>query len=139
VEEDMKKFIGLWIDHQKAIIVSFDGKAHKVTRVNSDVEKHTRMSGGSRSKVPYGPMDIADERKADRRHEQQLNLYYQGITNLLTDVDKIFIIGPGEAKTELAKHLEKTKLIDISHIAIEPADKMTENQIVAKIRKHFKI
>jgi hypothetical protein len=46
------------------------------------------------------------------------------------------IFGPGEAKVELKKRLENVDLH--GHIVgIETTDKMTDNQIVAKVRQRF--
>ena len=48
----MEKIFGLWVNHEKAIIVSLMGRRHKVIRVESDIEGHFRLKGGSRSKTP---------------------------------------------------------------------------------------
>jgi hypothetical protein len=46
------------------------------------------------------------------------------------------VFGPGEAKGELEKRLEGEGLT--GHIlAIEAADKMTDRQIAAKVRRRF--
>ena len=39
--------IGVWIDHRKAILVSFDNGVEVVHEIESDVEKHVRETGGS--------------------------------------------------------------------------------------------
>jgi hypothetical protein len=46
------------------------------------------------------------------------------------------IFGPGEAKGELTKRLER---IDLSGriVSVETVDKMTERQIAAKVRRYF--
>jgi len=48
----MEKIFGLWIDHEKAIIVSLIDGNHKVTHVESDIEGRFRLKGGSRSNAP---------------------------------------------------------------------------------------
>ena len=54
----------------------------------------------------------------------------------LRDAEFILIFGPGEAKGELRKRLEKSKLG--GRIAgVETVDKMTDRQIAAKIRQYF--
>jgi hypothetical protein len=46
------------------------------------------------------------------------------------------IFGPGEAKGELKRRLASMKLAD-RVTAVETADKMTDPQIVAKVRTYF--
>lgn len=51
----------------------------------------------------------------------------------IREAEFLLILGPGEAKGELKKRLEKDNLS--GHIVgIEPAGKMTDPQIVAKVR-----
>ena len=54
----------------------------------------------------------------------------------LGDAESILIFGPGEAKGELKKRLEKNKLSG-RIVVVETVDKMTDHQIAAKVRKHF--
>ena len=54
----------------------------------------------------------------------------------IRDAESILILGPGEAKGELKKRLEKSKLG--GRIAgVETVDKMTDRQIGAKVRQYF--
>jgi hypothetical protein len=46
-------------------------------------------------------------------------------------------LGPGEAKTELKKEMEKSRELAAKKITVEPADKMTERQIAARVRQFF--
>ena len=47
------------------------------------------------------------------------------------------IFGPGEAKLELEKELRKLKELATKVVAVEAADKMTEREIAAKVRRYF--
>ena len=48
----------------------------------------------------------------------------------------VFVLGPGEAKIELCKQLRKPK--DYRRVlSVEAADRMTERQLVAKVRTFF--
>ena len=48
----------------------------------------------------------------------------------------ILIFGPCEAKSDLGMHLGRHKARG-RLVVMEPADKMTDRQIPAKVRKHF--
>ena len=50
--------------------------------------------------------------------------------------DSILIMGPGVAKHELQKQLEKNRL-EAKMVGVETVDNLTKPQIVAKVREHF--
>ena len=135
----MKKYACVWIDHEKAVIVTLVDGREKVTKIDSNVGSRVRLSGGSRSKSPYGPQDVSSEKKVDEKRKHRLQDYYQEVAQNITKADKFLIIGPGEAKGELKKEIEKSKNLAPKISGVEPADKMTERQLVAKAKKYFHI
>ena len=50
----MKRAAGLWIDHRKAVVVFISDDGEESKEIESDMEKHTRFSGGSRSEQGWG-------------------------------------------------------------------------------------
>ena len=133
----MEKLFSLWVDHEKAIIVSLMRGSHKVIHVESDVEGHFRLKDDSQSINPSNLQGNTIESKMDSRYRKYLNIYFQQIINLLKEAKRIFIFGPGEAKIELKKMIEKNKLFSNKISDIETTDKLTEPQIVAKVKKYF--
>lgn len=123
----MKTTVGLWIDHEKAVIVFVTGKEEEIKLVTSNIEKPHRQSGVS--------MPADDIRQ--RELTGHLNIYYVQVISCLREAESILILGPGEAKGELKKRLEKDNLGG-RIVAIETADKMTDPQIVAQVREHFR-
>jgi hypothetical protein len=119
--------VGLWIDHRQAVIVSVAGDAEHLERINSNVEAHHRQSGMS------GPADDARQRELT----EHLKSYYEEVVSRLRGADSILIFGPGEAKGELNARLEKDRLGD-RVVGVETCDKMTDPQIVAKVRGHYR-
>ena len=129
---------GLWLDRRQSIVVSINDLGEFVERIESDIERKVRLSGGSRSgKTPYGPQQVSVDSKQEARIKRHLHRYYQEIISRIRDANKILIFGPGEAKTELQKELKKTRGLAAKKITVEPADKMTARQIAAKVRKYF--
>lgn len=134
-----KNYVGLWLDHRQAVMVSITDDAETIKRIDSDIERKVRLSGGSRSaKTPYGPQQVSVDGKQQERINRQLHQYYQEIIRRIQDAAKILILGPGEAKIELKKEMEKSRELAAKKITVEPADKMTERQIAAKVRQFFK-
>jgi hypothetical protein len=121
----MKTTVGLWIDHRQAVIVFVTGKDEEIRLINSNIEKQHRQSAAS---VP------ADDLR-QRALAEHLNRYYDEVISSLWNSGAILIMGPGEAKGELKKRLEKNNLKG-RIIDVEAADKMTDRQIVAKAREH---
>lgn len=122
----MKKTVGLWIDHKKAVIVFVDGRETESKLISSDIEKHHRQSG-----VATPADDIRQ-----REFTGQLNRFYDDVVDCIRDTESILILGPGEAKGELSKRLERDNL-SRRIVGIKTSDKMTDKQIVALVRGHF--
>ena len=142
----MSKYVGIWLDHEKAYLVSIDkenvgseqASAESRVCIRSEVEKHVRLAGGSRTaKTPYGPQDVAVDGKLDDRRRQQLRRYYQEIIASVQAARRLLIFGPGEAKYELEKAIQKNKSLSFKSLSLETTDKLTERQISAKVKKHF--
>ncbi len=133
----MKKSVGLWIDHRQAVIVINLDQEEEIKRVTSNIAKRIRYSGASQSKDASELHQDTTEDGRDRRIDNQLNQYYEEVTSYLRDADSILIIGPGEAKVELQKRLESHGDNDYG-IVIKPADKLTDDQIVAAVQQHFR-
>ena len=60
-----------------------------------------------------------------------------GVADELKGADDIYLFGPGEAKGEFAKIAKKELGPEPPIAKVEPADKMTENQLVAKVRAFY--
>jgi hypothetical protein len=142
----MKKYVGIWLDHREAFVVYLlknqpfaDEIQEMIERIESDMERRVRLSGGSRSrKTPYGPQEISVDSKQEDRQRVQLRKYYRQIIQRIRDADRILIFGPGEAKIELRKEIEASTEFAGKITKIESADKITQRQIAAKVRMFFK-
>jgi hypothetical protein len=132
----MRKTAGLWIDHRKALIVVVTDKGEEIKLIISKVEKQLGRSGGVRSTAPYEPQQVPADDSREREFMGHLNIYYDVVVSCIRDAEAILIFGPGEAKGELKKRLERNKLGG-RIVGIETVDKMTDRQIAAKVRQHF--
>jgi len=128
--------VGVWIDHRKAIVVTISSKGEELQVIESDVEKQLRRSGDSPLKGRHDPLSLPPEDRRTRAYTGHLDIYYKEVIKHLRDAESILIFGPGAAKGELKKHLEQSNLGECI-VGIETADKMTDNQVTAKVRQHF--
>lgn len=132
----MKTTAGLWVDHRKAVIAIVSGAGEKTLEIRSNVEKQPGRFAGVRSTTPYEAQKIQADDSHEREFTGHLNNYYDEVIAAIRDAESILLFGPGEAKAELRKRLERDKLG--GHIiAIETVDKMTDRQIAAKVREYF--
>ena len=132
----MKKEIGLWIDHNKTVMVTIEEDTEMVREIKSNIEKRLQFSSGKDAKIPNTSTGSTAEDMKDRRFGNHLGKYYDGVISLIRDADSIWIFGPGEAKVELENCLKRDNLGD-RIVCIDTVDKMTDNQIAAKVRDHF--
>jgi hypothetical protein len=122
----MKKTVGLWIDHRKAVMVFLAGNDAEIKLVTSNVEgKHGQAD------VTTPEDDVRQRGLTGRR-----DIFYDQVISCLRGAEEIFILGPGEAKGELRKRLEQTYL-GRRIVGFETSDQMSDPQTVAKVREHF--
>ncbi len=124
----MKKEVGLWIDRRRAAIVTVTEAETRMRYIISDIDDHFQFAGG----VP----EFADEDIKERRIANNLKKYYDKVISDIKDAHSILIFGPGEAKIELKKRMKRISMAG-KKIEVETEDKMTDNQIAAKVRHYF--
>lgn len=133
----MKKIVGLWIDHRKALIVFVSDNKEKTMMIESNVEKHGGRSDGVRSNTPYESQLVPADDSREKSFTGHLTGYYDEVISCIRDQDSILIFGPGEAKGELKKRIEKLGLGE-RIVGIETIDKLTDRQIAEKVRNYYK-
>ena len=132
----MKTKVGLWIDHGKAIVVTVTDKGEEMGLIISMVQKQGRRSGGSPLRGPHKTQQVPADDSRQRALTGHLNIYYDAVIACIGNAESILIFGPGEAKGELKKRLERNNLGGRIG-GVETVDKMTDRQIAAKVRQHF--
>ena len=130
----MRMQAGLWIDHRKAVIVTLSDEGEATSLVESNVERHVRYSGSAQSGRSHESRPGTGEDTRERHFEGQLKQYYDEVVAHIRDAEAILILGPGEAKVELKRRLERDGLGN-RIVGVETVDKMTDRQIAAKVRE----
>ena len=125
----MNKRVGLWLDRNKAVIVSIANNTEARRIITSDMEHYVLYS-------TIVPGDGSPENVRDRRFWNHLGEYYEKIMEDIRDATEIQIFGPEVAKFELQKHLESEGL-DGHIVSIEDAGKLTDVQIATKVQTRF--
>jgi hypothetical protein len=125
----MDKKVGLWLDRNKAVIVSIANNVEGRSIITSDMEHYILYS-------TIVPGDGSPENIRDRRFWNHLGEYYDKVIAQIHDATEIQIFGPEVAKYELQKHLENGGLAG-RVVSMEDADKMTDLQIATKVLQRF--
>jgi stalled ribosome rescue protein Dom34 len=132
----MSTQVGLWIDHEKATIVTVTEQGEVISEILSDVETQLRRSGDSPLKGSYEALQVPADDRRQMTLTGELNTYYDEVIGQIRDADSILIVGPGAAKHELQQRLEENRL-GAKVVGVETVDNLTKPQLVAMIRQHY--
>ena len=122
--------VGIWIDHERAVIVRASGESTMSETVESGVGGHPRFGG-----------ELVDggEKKYEERHGQNLDRYFDAVIDKLAGPERLLIFGPGEAKGELERRFRHSKAHAGCRVDVETTDKLSESQVVARVKEYFGI
>ena len=131
------KNIGIWLDKDKAHVVTLEKGNEQMNTVMSNME-HFNIHGGSGTRLKGGPQDVVQDSKLLEREKQQHKAYFKALTKHIVDANKIVLFGPAQTMKRYAQHLERYHP-DLSNKvqAVHKADSMTDNQVVALIREFY--
>lgn len=120
----MEHHVGVWVDHERAVIVQLTDAGYETRSVESgmtDEHRHLASAGADLLKYNYA---------------SHLNAFYEKIITALHGSDSVLILGPGEEKVELGVRIPGSTIGE--RIAgIETTSALTDAQIAARIRSHF--
>ena len=122
---DTRKNLGVWMDHSIANLIEFKDPMTSHT-IESDFTHTTKVDA------------LHKGENLMHNKEQQLDkAFYKEIADELLRYDHVLLFGPTNAKSELHNYLNMDLHFKDIRIDIESADKMTDNEQFAFVRKHF--
>ncbi len=133
------KNIGIWMDKEKAHIVSLDGEKEEFETIMSGLDFY-KPSGGSRTKsAKWGPQDVVQDSKFLEKEKHQLKKYFSNLVDGIGDADAIALFGPADTNEKFRKELTSNHRALAAKLKIvEKVDSMTQNQIKALVKDYFK-
>jgi hypothetical protein len=120
------KKLGIWMDHANAHLMEF---------TTDPIETKT-----VESKFTHEVKELALHKGENRMHNKEQHQqaeYYDKLGDVIKKYEEVVLFGPTDAKVELFNHLTKDHHFDKVKIKVEHADKMTENQQHAFVKKYF--
>ena len=134
----MKRQTGIWIDSSKAIIICLDGNKESITEIDSDIENKTHHLREGNKGTFTGNHHGSSETQFENRIHEQTNHYMDAVIDYVKKSDELYVFGPAGAKTQLKKRIQEERIITPDKLkGIDTSDKMTVNQIVAKVRDFY--
>ena len=131
------KNIGIWLDKEKAKIISTINDKINIETILSEVEDF-HIGGGSGTKFKGGPQDVVQDSRYLEREKHQLRNYFKEIISQIKKADAVVIFGPAETYLKFYKELEENyKDLSRKVRSVKKADSMTDNQLKALVRDFF--
>jgi len=113
----------VWLDHAQAKLFQFN---------SADVQAKVVHAHGQQGNLHHKAGVTGSG------HAHGSPAFFKAIEAELQQVGEILILGPGQAKQELKKHIdENAKALAKKVVAVETVDHLTDNQIVAHARAYF--
>lgn len=133
-----KKQIGIWLDYREAFVVELrEEDAPVIQHLRSGIEPGV-YKGGVRSKTPYGPQVGPNEQRFEEKRHHHEKAYFEKLIDAIDpEADQLIIFGPAEAKFGLQNAIEAIKHYRPQVMSVFPAEAMSENQIVARVKEFF--
>lgn len=118
----MSRHAAVWLDHSEAHLyeITPDDYRRSTVKAHGDARQH-RKAGS-----------VGD----GRAHS---DTFFHAVAQGLTDAHEIYVCGPGSAKTEFQKHVEKhDRQVAQRIVKVETVDHPSDGQIAAQARRFFK-
>jgi hypothetical protein len=135
-----KPYLGVWLDHREVYLIwiSEDGEVG-TEHATVDYAGNGEKSGLAKSAAAGVYGGLAPHADPTQKRHRQHRKFYDRIYRAARQADHVYIFGPGQAKQELSKFLEEHKDFNGRIRAVESAERMTEPQMVARVREFFDI
>ena len=134
----MKKQTGIWLDKEKAVVITLNDHGYKLKIIESDIQTKERYDGEKKKFGRFGSQFLNKETKKKRRVEEQTNRYFKRIFDDVKHVNEIVLFGPASLKRKLAEVIKSDLVMADKLKAVKTSDIMTQNQMVAWVKKFYK-
>jgi len=121
-----KKLAGIWMDKEKAIVVK-----------NHDAQNAFKFFVCSpvKAEIQHGN---SSENAGNNAEQTNRVKYFKEIEHLLINSQEVCIMGPGTIQEEFKNYLHDTAQFKNLNIHLDTAQQMSEEQVLEKVKEHFK-
>ena len=122
-----KKVSGVWMDSQKAYVIS---TANETVVGNFEIISEIESDSHEDS-------DYKNDRAEQSRDNHDQKKYFKAIAAALNNDQEIFVFGPGKAQEQFKNFLEDYQNFNTKNITLGTSDKLSKNEMIAKVAAHF--
>lgn len=155
------KRAGIWVDADKAVIISLEENEHHMNVVHpqpgkrlpkmpkspqafhsiitSMIDHRLRIPGDTKEFSRSGSHHFSTELKHEHKLHNDKKHYFRTIMQEVRDVDELVVFGPSIAKKELESQMRKDPMLNEHLKAVESADFMSDNQMLRWVENYFMI
>lgn len=124
-QNNQKQYAGVWLDTEKAIIITNNSESEKGEYTIKDKIKAGEHHGGG-----------SEHTINSAKHSGNIK-YYKSVSSLLLNYDEILVFGPGKSQEQFQNHLQEDAQFKSKKITIDSAEQLTDPQMIAKVRDFF--
>ena len=133
----MKKNIGIWIDTKHAVIIKLSNDSHSLKIIASNIDTRERVAGETKKFGRFGSQYLTYEKNRLHRRNEQTNQYLKNLLKEIQNCDAVVLFGPAKMKKVFEKEIKGNMQISNKLVGVYNSDLMTENQMVAWVKKYF--
>ncbi|MBA9073931.1 stalled ribosome rescue protein Dom34 [Flavobacterium gossypii] len=119
-----KKLFGVWMDSHNATIVGNSEEEEKVFAVIGQVKN-------------AGPDNNSNENAANNQEISLTQKFFKEIASQMPNIDEIHITGTGQIQEQFMKYLAETPQYKNVAASESTSNKMSEENLLLFIKKHF--
>lgn len=120
--------LGIWMDHSDAHLIVFNKEASAITLISNPFNQEDEEAALKKG-----------EKLMHNKRQQKQAAYYKKLADVIIKYNEVLLFGPTEAKTELLNVLREDLRFEYIKIAVQAADKMTDNQKKAYVSEYFSL
>lgn len=134
----MKQHIGIWIDTKHAVIIKLEKNNHSIKKIESHIDTRLRIEGESKRYGRFGNQYLTYEKNRKNKRTLQTHKFIKSLFKEIIHCDSFVIFGPSTMKKELKKEINHNILFANKLSGVYKSELMTDNQMVAWVKNHFK-
>lgn len=124
--------VGICLDRSKAFIVSIIHGKTRTATIISDIDETRHPRCGTE-----GRCTIIPERRLRQRRQELVRKFYRSIIQSVRDAGMIVVFGPGAAKSELVREMERCKPLRAHVIGLATTDKLALRQAELRVLEFY--
>lgn len=130
---------GVFIDQQKAHVVSIDEKNKIVSTTLRNAPVHQRFKGEATTKTGMLGHTLNRQRQQQNREHEYFRKFCKTVANQLKKANQVLIFGPADAKYLLHQEMEKMKTLKQLYVVIGRSAPLTRAEAERKVKQYYKV